>query len=79
MAAVSKPHPGRVWGNPGPSGPDTGRVRSPRAPRTPNPCGNEEAQLARDLATLINKGLIAAVDTGPEIRYVATCGEEVLP
>jgi hypothetical protein len=35
--------------------------------------------LARDLAALINKGLIAAVDTGPEIRYAATCGEEVLP
>jgi hypothetical protein len=36
-------------------------------------------KLARDLAALMNKGLITAVDDGPEIRFAARSGEEVLP
>jgi hypothetical protein len=76
--AVSKPRPGRVRATrdrrletaPCRAG---GRTEG-RGPRT-----DEQAQLARDPAALIQTGLIVAVDDGPKIRYAADGGEEVLP
>lgn len=45
--------------------------------RTPTPWDDEQVQLARDLAALIDTGLIAAVSDGHEIRYAVADGEEV--
>jgi hypothetical protein len=78
MAAVSKPRPGRAWVK-SDRRVETEPVPGPRSARTPNPSGDEQAQLARDLAALIEAGLIVAVDDGREIRYAAVRGEEGLP
>lgn len=45
--------------------------------RTPTPWDDEQVQLARDLAALIDAGLIAAMSDGHEIRYAVADGEEV--
>lgn len=42
------------------------------------PWDDEQAQLARDLAVLIDTGLIAAVSDGHEIRYAVADGEDVI-
>jgi len=79
MATVPQPRPAHAWVKP-----DRHRVERAPAPRTrsartPKSSADEQAQLARDLAALIKTGLIVAVDDGPEIRYAAVGGEEVLP
>ncbi len=79
MVAVYKPRPGRAWVKSDRRRVETAPVPRPGSARTPNPSGDEQAQLARDLAALIEAGLIVAVDDGPEIRYAAASGEESLP
>jgi hypothetical protein len=78
MAAVPKPQPGRAWVNP------SRRFETPSVPRLgptrpPKPWDDEHDELARDLAVLLEAGLIVALHVGPETRYAVADGEEVRP
>jgi hypothetical protein len=79
MAAVSRPRPARAPVKPDRRRLGAAQITRPRTTRTPEPWPDEQAELARDLAALIDAGLIVAIDDGPEIRYAAAGGEEVLP
>jgi hypothetical protein len=54
------------------------RVSAQRPDATPEPWDEGQVAFAHDLAVLMNRGLIAAVSDGPEIRYAATGGGDVL-
>ena len=53
------------------------RGKGAQPARTPNPWDDEQVQLARDLAALIDARLIADVSDGHEIRYAVNDSEEV--
>lgn len=55
----------------------TARGQRDQPAPTPTPWDDEQIQLARDLAALIDAGLIAAMSDGHEIRYAVADGEEV--
>jgi hypothetical protein len=79
MAAVSSPRPARAPVKQDRRRLAAAQVMRRRTARMPEPWRDEQAELARDLAALIDTGLIVAIDDGPEIRYAAAGGEEVLP
>jgi hypothetical protein len=49
-----------------------------RPAETPEPWDAEQIAFARDLAVLIDRGLIAPIGDGPDVRYAVIHGAEVL-
>ncbi len=68
MAAVSRPRPARASVRPDRRGLGAAQLTRPRTARTPELWHDEQAEFTRDLAALIDMGLIVAIDDGPEIR-----------
>ena len=79
MAAVSRPRPARAPVKPDRRRLGAAQITRPRTTWTPELWHDEHAEFARDLAALIDMGLIVAIEDGPEIRYAAVGGEEVSP
>jgi hypothetical protein len=68
MSGASSPHPGRAW--PAlPGGSRSWTQRTATGVATPPPSDEFEAELARDLAVLIERGLVVPVYDRGTVRY----------
>jgi hypothetical protein len=79
MASVPTSRPGPVGRTSDHRALRAGPVRHPPTAWTSRRWGDEQAQLACDLAALMRAGLIVAVDDGPDIRCAPVGGKAVLP
>jgi len=78
MSGTPTPRAGRAWPPP-PRGSKTWAGRTaPRAPAPP-PSGEFEAELARDLAVLIECRLVVPIYDRGTIRYALAAGAEETP
>ena len=78
MSGASTPRPGRAW--PAlPGGSRSWAQRTATGIATPPPSGEFEAELARDLAVLIECGLVVPVYDRGTVRYALARDTEEAP